>query len=119
MDLSSFSTLSMENQRQSIEDLIIEEKREVIQEHVDRAQAAAEGHATVTCAQEEAVRKENTQAQDEESRSSDNSPRADPVQGSKSVLQQKATSNRQTGAFRVSHSSFRPAPFDGCLSRRR
>ena len=41
--------------------------------------AAAEEHANTTRAQEEAEKKENTQAQDKEPRSSNNSSTADPV----------------------------------------
>lgn len=79
---------------------------------MDRAQAAAKEHATVARAQEEAVRNDITPAQDKEPRGSDNSPRSDPVQLSKSTLQQQVISTGQAGAVRVSHSSFRLAPFD-------
>ena len=69
-DLSSFSTLSIEQQDAAIQD------------HVDRkiaaAAAAAQEEAFVTHAIEEA-NKERAQAQDKEPRSSDDSSHADPI----------------------------------------
>ena len=78
-DLSSFSTLSIEQQDAAIQD------------HVDRkiaaAAAAAQEEAFVTHAIEEA-NKERAQAQDKEPRSSDDSSHADPiVQGITEALQ--------------------------------
>lgn len=80
MELSSFSTLSVEDQRQAIEDLVIESNRKNAQEHLGLGQAVCKEHATATLAQEEAEREENTQAQDEEPKSFETSTRADLVQ---------------------------------------
>lgn len=60
MDLSSFSTLSVE-ERQALDDVVMEAKREAVQENVDQELAAAKEHATAI-AQEEADRRESTQA---------------------------------------------------------
>lgn len=54
-------------------------KREALQKHVDREQAVCKEHATLT-AQEEAERREGTQAQAKEPAIAKNQPQADPVQ---------------------------------------
>ena len=96
MDLSSFSTLSIEQQDAAIQD------------HVDRkiaaAAAAAQEEAFVTHAIEEA-NKERAQAQDKEPRSSDDSSHANPIvqgiakalQGLQVQQQQQAAANSQAG----------------------
>ena len=76
MDIFSFAMLSIEEQQQAVEKHVTKEKRRA----VDQAMAPAEEHANATRAQEEAERKEHTQAQDKEPRSSDNSSTIDPVQ---------------------------------------
>lgn len=70
----------MEYQRQASEDFVIEEKREAVQIHLDRAPVSCKEHSTATLELEEAERGERTQAQNRESRSIANSPRVDPVQ---------------------------------------
>ena len=97
MDLSSFSTLS------------IEEQHAAIQDDVDRkipaaAAAAAQEEAVVTHALEEA-NKERAQAQDKEPRNSDDSSNADSsvqgitkaFQGIQVQQQQHAAANSQAG----------------------
>ena len=107
MDLSSFSTLS------------IAQQHAVIQDHVDRKIAAAAQEETfVTHAREEA-KKEKAQAQDKELRSTDDSSHANPIvlgitnalQAIQVQQQQQVAANSQAGAFRISHSSVRPAIF--------
>ena len=109
-DLSSFSTLSIEQQDAAIQD------------HVDRkiaaAAAAAQEEAFVTHAIEEA-NKERAQAQDKEPRSSHDSSYAYPIvegiasalQGVQVQQQQQAAANSKAGAFSISRSSIRPAVF--------
>ena len=116
MDLSSVATLSSEEQQEAIENHVAKESRRA----VDQAMAAAEEHANATRTQEEAERKENTQAQDKEPRSSDNSSTTDPVHVLAKAFQgfqQQAASANQAGTFRVSHSGFKPLIFDGCFKQ--
>ena len=80
MDLSRFSMLSAEEERQAMEDLLIEARRQAVQKHLDRAQAACKKHTAAILALEEAERKEGTQAHNKEPRSIENSPRADLMQ---------------------------------------
>ena len=67
MDLSSFATLTIEEQQQAIVD------------HGNHALKAAKEDAIATSALEEAGRERDTQAQDKEPRSSDSPTTADPV----------------------------------------
>ena len=89
MDLSSFHLLT------------VKEQQEAIEKHVDQQLRARRGYATAANAREEARKKtENThQAQDNGSRSCDNSSPADPVLSrAKSAAQQQQQQQQQVRA---------------------
>ena len=121
MDVFFFRSFSIDEHRRAIQDHVIQNNRRPIQEHVDQKVAATEQESTAVRALEKAYMK-NTQAQDKESRSSDNpSCRGVRMQGEAKPLpgchvqRQQVTSPKRAVAVGVSDSSFRPAVFDGCF----
>ena len=86
MDISSFPTLSIKNQRQVLEDFVVVANLEAVREHVEREQTAAEERATIIRAQVEAVKEGGTQAHDKAPGSSHKPPQAGQVQNSQALL---------------------------------
>lgn len=118
MDLSSVSVLSIEEQGQEISGPCYRRRATSRSGTCGSRAASAEEHATATRLQEEAASK-STYAQDEEPAIGETATYSEPAPCKirKSFLQQQVISTRQASVFRVSHSSFKPAPFDGCFKQ--